>query len=202
MLKQKGTLTGTFFAGGFGGGYWTASVTITGCNTPLMFCGMDCLVSGSTDNGGGSWTFSFIGALSSTIPYACFDIGLSSPNNSGMKLYNSSNQITFDSNLPPLVIVANGTENIFTATYTNIPYIGTSGRTYYNTGAGSYHLYAGSEVFPGDYEAINNIAYISNNGSNQYGVSSVSIIGGTNDPSLNEGTQGNIPWMIADVTYI
>jgi hypothetical protein len=201
MLKQKGTLTGTFTAGVFGGGYYVASVTITGCDTPIMFSSMGSAVSGSTNNGGGSWTFNFHGDASS-ISYALFDIGLSSSSTIGVRLFNSSSQVTFDSNLVPLIIAASGTENIFTNVKTNLPFTGDSGRLYYSSGPSSYSSIAGTEVFPGDFEDYVSYAVIYSSGSNQYDLGSVGFVGSTNDGSKNDGTEGNIPWLIADVTYI
>ena len=201
MLKQKGTLTGTFITGTFGGGFYTASVTITGCNTPIMFSASGSAVSSSTNNGGGSWTFGF-SSYNSSISYALFDIGLSSGSTFGLRLFNSSSQVTFDSNLVPLTIVFTGTENIFTGSYSSPSYFtGESGRVYYGSGMGSYSSIAGTEVFPGDFEDYQSYAILDNTG-NDYSIGTVGLVGSTNDGSKNEGTVGNIAWLLADVTYI
>jgi len=199
-LKQKGTLTGTLTTGTFGGGFWVASVTITGCNNPIMFCGMDCLVASSENLGGGTWRFGFYGALGPTIPYACFDVGMTFGGNFGLSLFNSLGQETFSGFSTPLSISASGTENIYTNTSTNLPFTGEPGRTYYFSGAGSYSAIAGTEVFPGDFEAYQNYGLLSAGGSNQYFLSSVGLVGSTNDGALNEGSPGPLYWMIADVT--
>ncbi len=201
MLKQKGTLTGTFISGVYGGGYYVASVTITGCNTPIMFSATGSAVSSSDNNGGGSWTFSFR-SYNSSISYALFDIGLSSGSPIGLQLLNSSSQVTFDSNLVPLIIVFSGTENIFTGSYsTPSNFTGESGRVYYGSGMGSYSSIAGTEVFPGDFEDYESYAILDNTGNNYY-IGAVGLVGSTNDGSKNDGTVGNIAWLLADVTYI
>lgn len=203
MLKQKGTLTGTFQGGFYGGGYYTAGVTITGCNTPIMFSSAGSTVSSSQDNGGGSWTFAFR-ASDSSISYALFDIGLSSGSTFGLQLYNSSNQVTFDSNLIPLIIVFSGTENVFTGSYSEpSDFLGEEGRVYYGSGINSYRSYAGSEVFEGSGDFQNYLIYsILDEQANYYGPSTVESIGSTNDANKDEGTTGDIAWLLADVTNI
>jgi len=164
-----------------------------------MFSAAGSAVSGSTNNGGGSWTFSFR-ANSSSISYALFDIGLSSGSTFGLQLFNSSNQLTFDSNLVPLTIVFSGTENIFTGVFTPAFFTGESGRVYYASGMDSYSSIAGTEVFPGDFEDYQSYAIMEKTG-NDYSIGSVGLVGSTNDGNKNDGTVGNIPWLLADVTY-
>ena len=80
--------------------------------------------------------------------------------------------------------------------------IGEAGRVYYSSGPSSYSSIAGTEVFPGDFEDYVSYAVIYSSGSNQYDLGSIGLVGSTNDGNKNDGTVGNISWLIADVTYI
>lgn len=203
VLKQKGTFTGTSVTGPFGGGYTQGNITITGCNSPIVFVPPGQLLVYATNNGGGSYTFGLANPFGPELDYACFDIGnYPSTPNIGLKLYNSLGQLTFDSNLLPLLIVGTGVEGPF-GTGTGTPITVPTNKSYWYTGGGAWSsIGTGSEILPGEYELQDYWSVMTQAGDTLDFSQVLISVGTTNiaEPFSEGGPSAY--WMVADMSYL
>jgi hypothetical protein len=202
LLKTTGSITGNPNYGFYGGGYYSGGVTVSGCVKPIVFCPAGQLITSEVLDELGNLQISILSVYSSTLRYAVFDIGnYPSTPNSGLKLYNSLGQITFDSNLVPLLIFMSGFEEPQNINTTVIPPLDPT-RSYWYTGGGSYStVYTSSEGL-GELIVENYLNIFSYSGTNgAFGLEYLSSGGGNHsEPSVEYGPGSR--FIIADLTGI
>jgi hypothetical protein len=222
QFVAKGTAIGTLQSGTFGGAYWTAIIDFNenilpdpsyDLNNPILFVAPGCWVGPANNLANSVFRFTLISSESEFIPWALFDVGQVSSNNFGMRLYKDTSagvniygsNVTFDSNLKPLLIAQGGVENLHFNTSTNLPFTGQTGRLYYVNGGGTLKVESLGEEDPFDpfsYLVYNYQAIMNRSGNVlNFGFHTLEV-GSTNNPSELQTTSSKIPWLIADVTNI